>query len=133
MDTDETSTASMDNHMVTWLQFVGKSINDAKYFEKYSILSMSIIVTHKNCVECQQDLVHVIIEIMDTDETSNAYMDNHMVMWLQFVGKWINDGRYFEKYAILAMSCSMRHKNCVECQQDLGTHDNRNNGHWRNK
>ena len=70
---------------------------------------------------------------MDTDETSNASMDNHMVMWLQFVGKLINDARYFEKYAILAMSCSMRHKNCVECQQDLGTHDNRNNGLWRNK
>ena len=29
MDTDETSTASMDNHMVMSLQFVGKSINDA--------------------------------------------------------------------------------------------------------
>ena len=52
---------------------------------------------------------------MDTDETSNAYMDNHMVMWLQFVGKWINDARYFEKYAILSMSLIVRHKNCVEC------------------
>ena len=38
----------------------------------------------------------MIIEIMDTDETSNASMDNHMVMWLQFVGKSINDARYFE-------------------------------------
>ena len=57
----------------------------------------------------------MIIEIMDTDETSNAYMDNHMVMWLQFVGKSINDARYLEKYAILSMSLIVRHKNCVEC------------------
>ena len=27
---------------------------------------------------------------MDTDETSNAFMDNHIVMKLQFVGKRIN-------------------------------------------
>ena len=52
MDTDETSTESMDNHMVMWLQFVGKSINDARYLEKYEILSMSLIARHKNCVEC---------------------------------------------------------------------------------
>ena len=62
---------------------------------------------------------------METDETITASMDNQNVMRIQFVGKSINDARYFEKYAILAMSCSMRHKNCVECQQDLGTHDNR--------
>ena len=29
----------------------------------------------------------MIIEIMDTDETSNVSMDNHMVMRIQFVGK----------------------------------------------
>ena len=52
MDTDETISASMDNHMVMWLQFVGKSINDARYPEKYVIISMSLIVRHKNCVEC---------------------------------------------------------------------------------
>ena len=52
MDTDETSTTYMDNHMVMRIQFVGKSINDARHLEKYAILSMSFIVTHKNCVEC---------------------------------------------------------------------------------
>ena len=52
MDTDETISASMENHMVMCLQFVGKSINDARYLEKYAILSMSLIVRHKNCVEC---------------------------------------------------------------------------------
>ena len=39
----------------------------------------------------------MIIEIMDTDETSTASMDNHMVMSLQFVGKSINFARYLEK------------------------------------
>ena len=52
MDTDETSTASMDKHMVMRIQFVGKSINDASYLEKYAILSISLIARHKNCVEC---------------------------------------------------------------------------------
>ena len=66
---------------------------------------------------------------MDTDETSTASMYNHMVMRIQFVGKSINDASYLEKYAILSMSLIARHKNCVECLQDLGTHDNRNNGH----
>ena len=62
---------------------------------------------------------------MDTDETISASMENHMVMCLQFVGKSINDARYPEKYAILSMSLIVRHKNCVECWLDLGTHDNR--------
>ena len=31
------------------------------------------------------------------------------------------------------MSLIVRHKNCVECWLDLGTHDNRNNGHWHDK
>ena len=48
-----------------------------------------------------------------------------MVMCLQFVGKSIHDARYPEKYAILSMSLIVRHKNCIECWQDLGTHDNR--------
>ena len=67
----------------------------------------------------------MIIEIMDTDETSTASMDNHQVMRIQFVGKSINDARYFEKYVIISMSLIVRHKNCVECQQDLGKHDHR--------
>ena len=62
---------------------------------------------------------------MDTDETISASMDNHMVMWLQFVGKSINDARYPEKYVIISISLIVRHKNCVECQQDLGTIDHR--------
>ena len=33
MATDETSTASMDNHMVIRIQFLGKSINDARYLK----------------------------------------------------------------------------------------------------
>ena len=70
---------------------------------------------------------------MDTDETSNAFMDNHMVMKLQFVGKRINYTWYLEKYAIISMSLIVRHKNCVECQQDLGNMIIENNGHWRNK
>ena len=37
MDTNETSTASMDNHIVMRLHSVGKSINDARYIEKHGI------------------------------------------------------------------------------------------------
>ena len=40
MDTDKTSTASMDNHMVMILHSVRKSINDARYLKKYGILKM---------------------------------------------------------------------------------------------
>ena len=47
-----TSTASMDNDMVMKLQFGGKLINDARYFEKYVIISMILIVRHKDCIEC---------------------------------------------------------------------------------
>ena len=44
----------------------------------------------------------MIIEIMDTDETSTASMDKHNTMMR-------------DMYVIMSMSLIVRHKNCVEC------------------
>ena len=64
--------------------------------------------------------------------TISESMDNHMVMKLQFGGKLINYMWYLEKYAILSKSLIVRHKDCVECQQDFGLMIIENNENWRN-